>query len=393
MARSPARWAVVLLVQLLIVAVVLEVGLRLARPFHPGLAALLYSPTVRTEYDGVATPEELLETTGLGFRPRRQVQGYVLNSRGFRTPEVTPEPAAGTLRIVVLGDSFAFASGGVPWSRMWTTHLEGALEARLERPVEVVNLGVPGVGPRFELRLWQLEGARLAPDLVLLALFVGNDLTDESGRPLEAAPEETAARWSVTWRLIRNLHRVWRERHREDAWVPPAEPQGRWERGGFEPPGTHLEPLVLSETSHLNYETARLPLSRISRRGELEELAAATTPVLRRLAQSVRRHGAELAVVMIPDELQVDNELLERLLERQAIPRGDIDLAAPQERLAAFFEAEGIPYLDLLPEMRRRSTDGRLYWPRNTHWNLAGNRLAGDLTAEFLAAAVLGRKP
>ena len=54
-------------------------------------------------------------------------------------------------------------------------------------------------------------------------------------------------------------------------------------------------------------------------------------------------------------------------------------------------EKGGVPVLDLLPLFREGSRDRRLYWPRNTHWNAAGNRLAGQTLAEFLIES--GRFP
>lgn len=391
MRRASRRWAIFVLVQIVVCAVVLELGLRIAYPYHTGLRALLYSPTVRTEYDRIDSTGELLRTTVLGLRPGEKVRGFVLNSQGFRTPEYTAEPQPGTLRLVVLGDSFAFASGGVPWSLMWTTRLEESLAARLQRPVEVINLGVPAIGPRFELRLWELEGARLDPAWVVLGFFIGNDFTDESGHPLEPARDEALARWSYTYRLGRNLSRLWRERRENRIAQPTAEVPGREGRSGYEAPGAAdllAQHTGLSETAYLKVELNRLALCRRSRREGFEELFAKTTPVLLHLASSVRRHGAELVVAMIPDEYQVDGSLLQRLLEDHGIPAEDIDLTYPQRRLATFLESEGIPYLDLLPELRRHAANERLYWPTDTHWNPSGNRVAGDLLAEFLAARV-----
>ena len=59
----------------------------------------------------------------------------------------------------------------------------------------------------------------------------------------------------------------------------------------------------------------------------------------------------------------------------------------PNQRLAEYFQKEGIAFLDLLPEFRRYarlgwkpSLDARdLYWPYNGHLNIKGNRLAGLL--------------
>ena len=64
---------------------------------------------------------------------------------------------------------------------MWHRLVGDAVARQSGRPVEVINLGMPAVGPGFALRAFEVEGRQLAPDLVLLGLFVGNDLTDEAG--------------------------------------------------------------------------------------------------------------------------------------------------------------------------------------------------------------------
>lgn len=394
------RWALFLAVQLLLAGVILEGGLRLARHWHGGLRAILYSPTVKTEYDSAGTTEELLERSMLGFHPFEPRGGYVLNARGFRTPEYAFEPDPGTSRVLILGDSFAFASGGVPWSLGWPAVLERRLDAELPEPVEVINLGVPAVGPAFELRLWELEGVRLEPDVVVLAFFVGNDFTDESGMDLQRTPDSRMARWSLAYRLVRNLGRLARQRARvgglPSGSPAPAVPGEGRSRGGFEIPA-YLEAYddrapLLDPEAFLQLEKGRLDLTAEDRRQEFVQLARRTEEILVRLHRSVRAHGARLVLLIIPDEVQVSPELFARVVESYGLDADDYDLTRPQRWLLDFCRREGLACLDLLPAMRaRRSATGDpLYRPRNTHWNRAGNRLAGTALAAFLLEEVPG---
>lgn len=389
MPKTLRGWLGFVVLQLVLISGIVEVGLRLARPHHEGLKILLYAPTVRTEYDGVETTEELLETTILGFHPFEANEGFVRNSRGFRTPEYAPGPAPGVHRVVVLGDSFTYSSSFVPWSWMWPTEMGRELEELLHDPVEVINLGVPAVGPRFELRLWELEGARLDPDLVVLGFFVGNDFTDESGRELVPTREGFWVRHSLTFRLARNLLRLWSQRWVADAPWPGPPADATYERGGFELPGYReaYDPekgWYEDEEAFLRMERDRLLLCARAHRDRFEELFEDVAPVLIRLHRQVRASGAELAVLIIPDELQVNPDLLDRLLERFEIPRDQVDVDYPQERLAELFRAEGIPYYDALPALREETRKRRLYKPMDTHWNAQGNLFVGRRVAEFL---------
>ena len=45
---------------------------------------------------------------------------------------------------------------------------------------------------------------------------------------------------------------------------------------------------------------------------------------------------------------------------------------------------EAIPFLDLLPAFVEAGQRTRLYKPRDTHWNLAGNRLAAEVIAPIM---------
>lgn len=392
MGRKALRTGVVVTLQLVVSLCVVEGTLRLVHPHHEGLRILLYSPTVATEYDAVDSTEELLETSVLGFKPYRPSDGFVRNSRGFRTPEYRPDKPPGVYRIVVLGDSFTHSSSGVPWSWMWPTEAGRHLETLTGRPVEIINLGVPAVGPRFELRLWELEGARLDPDLVVLGFFVGNDLTDESGRPLTGTREETLARLSYTYRLGRNLLRLARQRLAAgESWPEPPPARGRYRRGGFELPDARerYDPRrgwFQDEDAFLRMERNRLRLCRTDLGDELDELMSGVEPVLVRLHRQVRRHGAELVVMLIPDQYQVEPPLLERVVARFGIPRRVIDLDRPQQRLRTLLEREGALVFDPRPILVREAARRPLYKPMDTHWNAAGNRLVGRRLAEFLAA-------
>ena len=104
------------------------------------------------------------------------------------------------------------------------------------------------------------------------------------------------------------------------------------------------------------------------------------------------RNGIQLFVMLIPDELQVSPELQERVLEKIGVGKDKLDFDRPNKRLVEEFRARNIMYLDLLEPFRLRGRDVRLYKPRNTHWNIAGNRLAADLLYDFLHEAILERR-
>ena len=88
-----------------------------------------------------------------------------------------------------------------------------------------------------------------------------------------------------------------------------------------------------------------------------------------------------MAVVLIPDEFQVEPHVLALALQEAGVRRAEVDLELPQRRLTTFFAERGVPCLDLLPAFAKVPD---AYAPRDTHWNERGNQLAADTIAAWL---------
>jgi hypothetical protein len=111
----------------------------------------------------------------------------VLNNFGFH--DVNRQVSNANYRIVVLGDSFVQADQ-VPTEASFTRVLERRFAESGRKHVEVVNCGLSGQGTAHEYRMWRdyVDGTlRLRYDHALLAIYLGNDLVDNS-RPLAVAP-------------------------------------------------------------------------------------------------------------------------------------------------------------------------------------------------------------
>lgn len=316
-----------------------------------------------------------------------------MNSRSLRTPEYAAEKPSDVSRIVALGDSFTFASGGVPFPDLWHTRLGHELEQRWGRDVEVINLAMPGVGPQFQLRMWQIEGRRLDPDLVLVAFFVGNDFRDDvapvgSLRTVQGITERMASA-SYVARIIRNLVRLRGASTTNGAPPVVADPNPRSSEGGYEITSyrDRYDPMrpALTEDEFLAMEGRRASISRADRESAFRRLFGQASTTLKQLADEIERSGAKMLVLVIPDSFQVEEDLFTAILTETESRRADYDLDRPQRALAEFFEANSIEYLDLLEPFRDEAQSRRLYKFRDSHWNQEGNRVASDLLIERLA--------
>jgi lysophospholipase L1-like esterase len=100
------------------------------------------------------------------------------NERGLRDRPILPK-AEGEYRILALGDSITFG-WGVPQHQIFTFRLEQLLQARLQRPVRVINSGVGAYNTVQEVTYFKQEGVTFQPDLVMLT-YVQNDIEENKG--------------------------------------------------------------------------------------------------------------------------------------------------------------------------------------------------------------------
>jgi hypothetical protein len=144
-----------------------------------------------------------------GFRLRPGKQGWYraegeaylsINSLGYRDREHDRIKPENTFRIAVLGDSFAEARQ-VPLEETFWHRLGGLLEAcgfADGKHVEMLNFGIAGYNPSQEYLTLQRDVLDFSPDLVLLALFPGNDIEGNWRKPEEAG----------IWRIPAPTHKL-----------------------------------------------------------------------------------------------------------------------------------------------------------------------------------------
>jgi len=393
--RSWRYWLFLVFCQVGVVLLLAEGAVRVIATQHRGLRTILNASNGSAGFDDVETLEELMDRSMLGFSPFTVEYGFVLNSRSFRTAEYSPGGAADRFRVVALGDSFTFASGGLPHEDHWTTVTENELGKRMDRPAEVLRLGVPGTGPAFQLRLWEVEAAKLQPDLVVIGFFVGNDFVDHQDHPDVFDGERRGA---VTWladmsalfRVTRNLIRV----TGSDAGIPAAsevDRVGSREAAGRPVPGyrNSFNPNrpTFDHDAFIEIEARRIALCLKGEAEAFDELAARAVAVVTKLVAEVEAGGARCLVMVIPDQYQLDQELVDDILRSNGRSQEDYDLDRPQRALVPALTSAGVEVLDLLPVFRSVGSDRSLYRPRDTHWNRRGNLVAAAALADAVNPA------
>jgi hypothetical protein len=314
-----------------------------------------------------------------------------INSAGWRGPEVSPAAAPGTFRIALLGDSYIEAFE-VPFEQTVGEVLEPRLSALRGTPVEVLNFGHGGYGTTQQLLTLQHEVWKYSPDLVLLAVTTGNDISDNSRelKRIDYVPYhvfrgdslvlDTTFRQSPGYRS----RALWTQRmlavlqHSRLAQLVNRVRRSSRRTGQRQTNRNPGEEVGMRDEVHLPPATP-----------EWQEAWRVTEALIRRMRDECRAHGTPFALVTLTRGIQVTPIPAEK--ERFLRALGAEDLYYPERRLAALGRREGIPVLNLAPAMAEQAVRDSVYFHAHRdslgvgHWSEAGHRAAADLIAPWLA--------
>ncbi len=342
-------------------------------------------------------------------------RGYVVfNQHGFRDKERSLLKPTNTTRIAVLGDSFVQAREVTP-DETFTIIAEQELNnctVKKGQHFEILNFGVGAYNTAAELQLLRKRVWEFAPDVVVLAFFVGNDIQgnhpemdyykDISGigiplfsteggglqivRPYLNDPVFNKRLESSLWpimltlinksaflqfmnysrhnfrKLLDNFISGWKvDSNSTPSFSPPAKVAGHWIADG-------TNDAMFSPKNTLWKEA-----------WELTEAGIST------MASEVNEHQSDFWLMLIPHPPQVhwkDN---------------DAPPLYPQKRLALLAERIDVSLIDLYPDFRERFLRDNEYLfglvPEQNgdgHWNPGGHRLAASVLSQRLCKALGG---
>lgn len=281
---------------------------------------------------------------------------FKLNSYGFKDEEFS-EKKGNVYRILGLGDSFAF--GVVPYRYNYLTLIDSQLD-RQNTNVEVFNMGIPAIGPPEYLSLLVQEGLAFQPDMVLLSFFTGNDFNESRKRKIyEYSYVASLIHYIITVRVKyegRIIH-------------------GKAEYCDECPSATHEEFLKIERERSLIYQEEN---------EQFPEMLDRALYYLNTIEKICRKNDIDYVVVIIPDELQINQDLWREI--KASFPDRESDkwdITLPNRTLSNELDKLGIDNIDLYKYFAGASSQ-KLYKTRNTHWNIAGNKLAADVIEEYI---------
>ncbi len=363
---------------------------------------------------------------GVSLRPdargwyRREGESYVrINSDGLRDFEHSQAKPANTFRIAVVGDSYCEALSVDVNQAFWSV-VKNDLEqcsAFSGQQVEVINFGVSGYGTAQELLTLHEKVLKYSPDLVLLAVTTNNDITDNS-RALKKTDEvpyfiyrdgqltlddsfKQSRGFQFSNSTLGRFAAWWRTNSRVVAAVVQAQrgfkvlmASWRAKRAAKSAPApttnTTDKPDLFSRADELGTDNLVYlqPTNAI-----WNDAWQVTEQLLLRMRDDVTRSGAKFLVVTLSNGPQVlpDPRAREYFMQRFGIT----DLFYPDNRIKALGEREGISVITLAPELQAYAQRNNVFLHGfgsnlgNGHWNVEGNRVAGQLIAKKICEDVL----
>jgi hypothetical protein len=345
------------------------------------------------------------------------------NSSGWRDVNHETERPDNVFRILVLGDSFmeAYSVGD---EETFSRRIEKLTQASgLE--VEVINLGVGGYGTLQEYLVFRDVGRQFSPDIVLLAFYVQNDVSnnnlDMESRGANYGAIEVASRpflnknSSINWKISQvdyegATRRFLKARNALDSSESKFIARSELARLGsnflldvfgefklFESENSlelnakdHLLDVALVEPDVvlMDQKVASYGVHYCDEPVEIDSAWEVTGRILARLNAEVDEAGGQLIVFNVPALNEVDTYLMEEAITASGV-RSELCLeSAPGfERLAGVVEGLDIELIDLLPVFRRTTReDGiNLFRLSDGHWNPEGHSLAAETVVSALS--------
>lgn len=297
---------------------------------------------------------------------------------GLRDDGIEPEARR---KVFALGDSFTFGFG-VNDDQVW----HEVLEREYGSEVDIFNLRAIGNSVVDIRNMYPLYKERIAHDTVFLCIYLGNEFIDARIStspnvvvvPVEGDVVPSNSRTqgklfsqikshSYTARLVKYLFL--------SQWTKLGYYNLDTRREVYQPEGSPFvftidyEENILVRTCEQEYST------------EMEEGVTAFRRALAELVLLARHDGKQIYAFVFPFKEQVYWEQWVHRLEEP----GRYERLKPNRIVGEALESQGVAFYDLTDDLIEAGRERVLYWPIDSHWNPAGNRLAAELVHEWLA--------
>jgi|GEM_PF-2340306 len=312
-----------------------------------------------------------------------------INSMGLRDRQVGAR-ARGGVRIVGLGDAMTAATF-VPQGGTYLRVLEKNLDAADPQgsTYRVVNAAVNGYGLQQSHDLLLKMGETLDPDVVLIGLYIGDDIQDYGRK--QGLPVPGKSFWrahSYLYHLLKRgyhgLRGLGRSRPAEEK--PDRLPEWRdvFARYGEVPEDDPILRYV---------EESRREFGLYRPGGVRAEAWSSTKAVLEGIQDLSGALGAKTLLVLLPTKLQVVSAEREKAATLVGLSEANLRMERPQDELLRMAAELELPVVDLLDDFRCAPSPDSLYFPRSRFWNRQGHLVAAEVIGHMLKSGGILESP
>ena len=275
---------------------------------------------------------------------------------------------------MALGDSFTDGAN-VAEDEAYPEVLEDLLNSRAATRVEVVNAGVGGWDTSQYAAYYQHYGWKFSPDLILVGLFVGNDVifNFRQDETLTAIMGHRAHVKDASNPLIHLKIFLY-----QNSLIARGLLSGQYI--GFNTT-VNVKREICSDFSDKLLAAQRYYLPNHLKTKDQERRNQLAVEQIRKIKKLAERDSIPVVVVLIPDEAQINTDLRQALLTDEDRKRFDFDM--PQAALKGMFADAAIPVINLLPYFRN---DSRCLYMNDGHWTAEGHELAASIIYESIIA-------
>jgi hypothetical protein len=302
------------------------------------------------------------------------------NSAGMRDGEHFTAKAPGVFRILVLGDSFIEALQ-VPFEESFPSLLQNELADRGPGRIEVINASVSGWGTDDELKYLTSYGRQLKPDLIIVAMTLYNDVSDNLRERFHTLRDGVLVERPSTRASFLD-YKITQTKGLLASHFQIYQVMIRAKRARE----TRVEAQQLS--AHVSGLFSATNDARMARGLELTRL------LLARMKGIATEDGSQVALVLIPLGVQLSDRQFAEFVSQRSDGAVPAQIDWPQQEMKGLARRAGVDVIDLLPGFREWAASGGapLYLTRDGHWDRPGHRLAARIVASDLVRLGLARR-
>lgn len=357
-----------------------EIAVRFVVPIEP----------VYLEWDPLTGVRHRAGMKGNWYRETTRPVHVELNSLGFRNAPLTREKPAGTVRVLMLGDSY-LEGMQVPQPQVVSELLRDRLQQAMPgRRVEVLNGGVSGWGTAEQSLYLQHKAWPYSPDLVVSFLNLSNDLRDN---------------WYKTGSPVRPSFEL-----RNDSLVLHPPRLSRWKIILRDDILAHLEiPKLVRQYFIHRFTWAQLWAAKqglilrnvagASNRADEDEMLTICQKIYGRMETECAAHAVPLLVFEFPYGVQLIRDYPDSSYTSAKVWNDAPGAAKPYYRLgdemASYLRRSGIPLVRADSAFAAAISHGdTVYIDFAGHWTAKGHAIAADLMSrDIIARRLLGATP